>query len=96
MSSEKFELVLEKACSNLNASEMLLQCLDNEVITRETRNVLFQYKSVPAETYWSEFRLPSPLMIQFLREYKNKYNNNLDPRRVSNTFRTVVGDVLAL
>ena len=95
MVAANYVLVLEKVCRQSDANNMLSALFENEVITRELRNVLFQYGSIPSDKFWNEFKLPAPLMINFLRLYSETYpGKNLDPRKVAIMFRNAIGEVL--
>lgn len=95
MVAANYVLVLEKVCKQIEANEMLSLVFENEIITRELRNVLFQYGSIPSDKFWNEFKLSSLLMINFLRLYSETYpGKNLDPRKVAIMFRNAIGEVL--
>lgn len=93
MVAEDFVSIIEKVCTVLQISDISDLVSENEVVTRELRNVLFQYKSLSKEKYIQEFKLPAPLMINFLRVYSSAYSGkNLDPRKVTIVFRNVIGE----
>jgi hypothetical protein len=94
MVAANYVLVLEKVCRQSDANEMLGLVFENEVITRELRNVLFQW-STPNDKFWNEFKVPAPLMINFLKLYTETHpGKNLDPRKVAIMFRNAIGEVL--